>query len=243
MNERVDQDLLGKALWEFHQGVHNGPLLTRSSLDQEEELPLAYLFRTYSEMPEIEQLALKYCRGKILDLGAGAGSHSLYLQNLGENVLALDQSEGAIRCCQARGIQKTVCSTYAHFRQSTSERFDTLLLLMNGVGLAGTLHELPAFLSNLKGLLAPKGQILLDSSDIRYVFEEEDDGGIWVPGDLMYYGDVEYTFLYDGQKSPDFAWLFVDPVRLEEAARDCGFEFQLLLEGPHYDYLARLELP
>ena len=242
MHEEVTQDLLGQALWEFHNGLDRGPLLTRSSLDQEEELPLSYLFRTYPEMPAIEQEALKHCHGKVLDLGAGTGSHSLHLQNQGMDVLALDQSEGAIRCCQARGVQRTLCSTFIDFRKTTKERFDTLLLLMNGVGLAGTLYELPAFLSSLKGLLSPNGQILLDSSDIRYVFEEEEDGGIWVPGDRMYYGDVEYSFLYGGQKSPDFPWLFVDPVRLEDSAKDCGFKFQLLLEGPHFDYLARLKL-
>ena len=239
MNEVVDQDLLGKAVWEFHNGIKRGPLMTVSSLDQEEELPLPYLFRTYDEMPEIEQLALQLCRGKVLDLGSGTGSHSLYLQNKGIEVLALDQSQGAIQCCKARGVKQSLCTSFAEFIKS-KQTFDTVLLLMNGIGLAGTLNQLPTFLDDLKSLLSPGGQILLDSSDIRYVFEEEEDGGIWVPGDRMYYGDVDYYFRYGQQRSPSFPWLFVDPDRLREAASNTNLHFEILLQGPHYDYLARL---
>ena len=240
MTEQLVPDILGKALWDYYQGQAKSALFTHSSLGQEEEMPLGYLFRSFEEMPELEQEALKHCRGKVLDIGAGAGIHSLYLQEQGLDVLALDQSAGAIQCCKAQGIKQCLCTDFAGFHRTTQEQYDTLLLLMNGIGLAETLQDLPAFLQSLKGLMAPNGQIILDSSDIRYVFEEDEDGGIWVPNDRMYYGDVEYHFSYDGQKGDEFKWLFVDPQRLEEAAQLTGLSFELLKEGPHFDYLARL---
>ena len=242
MTKQLVPDILGKALWDYYQGQAKSALVTHSSLDQEEEMPLGYLFRSYDEMPELEQEALKHCRGRVLDIGAGAGIHSLYLQKQGLDVLALDQSAGAIQCCKAQGVKQCLCTDFAGFRRSTSEQYDTLLLLMNGIGLAGSLQNLPAFLQSLKGLMTQKGQIILDSSDIRYVFEEEEDGGIWVPNDRMYYGDVEYHFSYAGSRGAEFKWLFIDPQRLEEAAQFVGLAFEFLKEGPHYDYLARLSL-
>jgi SAM-dependent methyltransferase len=240
MTEQLVPDILGKALWDYYQGQAKSALYTHSSLDQEEEMPLSHLFRSYKDMPVLEQEALRHCRGKILDIGAGAGIHSLYLQQQGFDVFALDQSAGAIQCCKAQGIKQCLCTDYAGFRRSTKEQYDTLLLLMNGVGLAETLQELPSFLQSMKGLMTSDGQIILDSSDIRYVFEEDEDGGIWVPNDRMYYGDVEYYFSYAGGRGADFKWLFVDPQRLEEAAQLAGLAFELLKEGPHFDYLARL---
>ena len=243
MENAFETDILGEAMWDYYQGEPKGPLMTHSSLDQDEEMPLPHLFRSYDQMPALEQRALQECRGRVLDIGSGSGIHSLYLQNEKDlDVTALDQSIGAIRCCKAQGIKDAHCTTLAYYRQHSQVQYDTLLLLMNGIGLAGQLHYLPAFLESLKGLMRPKGQILLDSSDIRYVFEEEEDGGIWVPGDRLYYGDVQYHFSYDGREGPDFDWVFVDPDRLKKTAEDVGFEFELLEEGPHYDYLARLIL-
>ena len=73
------EDVYGNAILDFYHGK-KVKLLTFSSIAGEDELPLEHLFRTYMEMPALEQMALKLSKGKILDLGCGAGSHSLYLQ-------------------------------------------------------------------------------------------------------------------------------------------------------------------
>ena len=180
-------DILGTALLDYFDGNYTEDIQTFSSLNEEDSLPLPYLFRPFEDMPKLEQLALQHCYGSVLDIGAGAGSHSLWLQNKGTDVMALDQSKGAIDVCQLRGVKKLCNQKIEDF---SKEKFDTLLLLMNGIGLAGTLANLPQFLIHLKSLLKDHGQILLDSSDIVYMFDADDDGGIWVPGDVNYYGEV-----------------------------------------------------
>ncbi|MEM8926806.1 MAG: class I SAM-dependent methyltransferase [Bacteroidota bacterium] len=170
-------DILGKALLDFQTGDYTEDIKTFSSLNEEDILEVPYLFRNFNEMPLIEQKALAFCQGNVLDVGCGAGSHSLYLQENGFEVVGLDQSKGAIKVCKARGVKKTVCAEFLNFSETG---FDTLLLLMNGIGISGKLERLAEFLNHTKKLLNPGGQLILDSSDIIYMFEKDEDGGYWV---------------------------------------------------------------
>lgn len=188
-------------------------------------------------MPSLEQKALDLCKGNTLDVGCGAGSHSLYLQEMGMEVTALDKSKGAVVTAKSRGVKNVIHSDICDY---SGTKFDTILLLMNGIGLAERMDKLYRFLIHLKELLNPKGQILLDSSDIIYMFEEDADGGFWVPNTGNYYGEVEFTMEYKGLKSDPFNWLYLDFKRLEKVAEQLNLSCELVCEGPHYDYLARL---
>ena len=231
------KDIFGIALQDYQQGNYSEDITTCSSLDEEDSIPLPYLFRTFDEMPELEQKALSLCQGSVLDIGSGAGSHSLYLQEKGFKVTALDSSKGAIDTCIQRGIERTVHSSILDFDQA---RFNTLLMLMNGIGIVGELQQLHKYLLHLKTLLKPGGQILMDSSDIIYMFEQDEDGGIWVPDAGHYYGQVEFTTSYKGEKSEPFSWLYVDYRTLSNACVAAGLQCELVQEGEHFDYLARL---
>ncbi|WP_419213931.1 class I SAM-dependent methyltransferase [Maribacter sp. X9] len=235
----MKQDILGNALLDFHNGNYTEDIITYSSLDEEDTLPLPYMFRSFAEMPVIEQKALESCKGKILDIGCGAGSHGLYLQQKGMTITGLDASQGAIKVCQERGLKNTVLDTIMGFE---GETFDTLLLLMNGIGLAGSLKGLEVFFTKLKSLLNGGGQILLDSSDIIFMFETDDDGGYWIPDYITYYGEVTFTMEYKNSKSEPFPWLYVDFNTLQRAANYNNLNCDLIFEGNHYDYLARLTL-
>ena len=232
-------DVLGKALLDFQMGNYSEDIKTTSSLNEEDILPLPYLFRGFEEMPTLEQKALECCSGKVLDVGCGAGSHSLYLQEKGLDVIGLDQSLGAIQVSKARGVKQTICTEFLNCREL---KFDTILLLMNGIGISGKLENLPEFLNHAKRLLRPNGQILLDSSDIIYMFEEDEDGGYWIPGDIDYYGEVQFQLEYKKEKDPVFDWLYLDYNTLIEYASLENLNCELIVEGNHYDYLARLYL-
>ncbi len=233
-------DLLGKALLDHWQGQTAPDLRVHTSLGSVEALSPAYFFRPLEEMPELEQQALGLAVGPVLDIGCGAGSHSLVLQDRGLECTGLDTSPGAIQVASERGVRHAVCENIWEFR---SGKYATLLLLMNGVGLAGTLARLPAFLEHLASLLSPGGQILLDSSDLIYLFEEDADGGVWVPADQAYYGEMRYRWQYRGKKDKRFPWLFVDYPTLAAAAARAGLLAERVALGPHYDYLARLVRP
>lgn len=232
-------DVFGDAILDYQHGSYTEDIVTYSSLDEEDVIPLPYLFRDFKAMPILEQKALKLCKGKILDIGCGAGSHSLYLQKKEFDVTALDYSKGAIETCRLRGIENCIQSDIMDHKEG---QFDTLLLLMNGIGLAGELKNLSAFFSQLKKLLKPNGQILLDSSDIIYMFEEDDDGGRWLPAGEKYYGEVTFTMNYKNKKSEPFSWLYLDQNTLQRAANANHFNCEIVSLGEHFDYLARLTL-
>lgn len=213
-------------------------IIAYSSLGDYDTIPLPHLFRTYREMPKLEQQALKICRGTVLDIGCGAGSHSLYLQEKDFAVTALDNSLGAIKACGLRGVKKFIHSSIYDLH---GMKFDTLLLLMNGIGLARTLNNLDQFLGHLRSLLHPNGQILLDSSDIRYMYDTDEQGNV-LQVNTEYYGEVEFILAYKGLRSAPFSWLYLDYKTLQQEARRNGLKCQCVSDGKHFDYLARLTL-
>ena len=231
------KDLFGKAILDYQTGNAPEDLITETSISEEDEMSVAYLFRSYKEMPKPEQKALQASKGKVLDVGCGAGSHSLYLQNEKNlKVTAIDISPNAIEACKLRGIKD---ARAIDVMELEGEKFDTILLLMNGTGIFQTLSKISAYLQKLKSLLDENGQILIDSSDIIYMFDDDEDGGKWIPS-LGYYGEVTFTVSYKDEIEEPFPWLYVDYNTLQNAAHANGLNCDLITEGEHYDYLARL---
>lgn len=229
-----NHDVIGQALLAYFKDDYTADIIVKSSIAEDDVLPLSYLFRDLKQLPKIEKKALALCKGTVLDVGAGSGCHSLILQNKKIRVKAIDTSKGAVTVMVERGINAQQLDFY-----EVVEKYDTLLFLMNGVGIAGTLSELPKFLNHAKSLLNPNGQILLDSSDIAYMFEEE-DGSKWMDLNSTYYGEVVYQMEYKNNCTPKFNWLFVDYQKLAATAKKCGLKCELVLKGNHHDYLARL---
>lgn len=234
------KDLFGQAIFDFYTKNSPEDIITETSISEEDEMSVEYLFRSYNEMPKIEQKALQLASGKTLDVGCGAGSHALSLQNdRSLNVTAIDISEKAIETCRLRGIKNTRVKNILDF---DGEKFDTILLLMNGTGIFGQLKNCNKYLSKLKSLLNPGGQILIDSSDIIYMFDEDDDGGKWIPSENDYYGELIFNISYKGEREEPFDWLYLDYNTLQNAAIANSLNCELILEGEHYDYLARLSI-
>ena len=233
------KDLFGKAILDYQTGNHPEDLVTETSISEPDEMAVNYLFRSFSEMPKIEQKALHLASGKVLDVGCGAGSHSLYLQEKGMDVTAIDISPNAIEACRLRGLKSATVKNLLDFEPGT---FDTILLLMNGTGIFGRLKQVSAYLNKLKALLSPDGQILIDSSDIIYMFDEDDDGGRWITSEHDYYGELTFYLSYKGEQETPFDWLYMDFNTLQNAANAHGLQCELVAEGEHYDYLARLTI-
>ena len=235
-------DLLGQALLDYQHGHHAAALTVHCSAAEDEPLPAAYFFRTLLAMPELERQALAECRGRVLDLGAGAGCHTLELQSRGfADVKAIDHSAGAVQVMQARGVRQ-VAQHDIHYQRTAQELpYDTILLLMNGLGLAGTLGGLDRLLTHARTLLAPDGQMLATSTDIQYLFADE-EGALNVNLNAEYYGEVEYRFEYKQQLGDPFPWLFIDGQLLEDAARQAGYEVDFLGHDDGGQYLVRLTL-
>ncbi len=230
------KDLMGQAIWDYYHHNTADDLLTETSISEIDELPVEYFFRAFDTMNLIEQKALALSSGKVLDIGAGAGSHSLYLQNeKGLEVLALDNSPKSIEVCQLRGAKNTIISDILHFESDT---FDTILLLMNGTGIFESLDRIDVYLEKLHSLLHENGQILIDSTDILYMYDRDEDGGVMVPAD-HYHGEVDYFIHYKLDTEKPIKWLYLDFETFQRAAENNGFKIEKILQEED-SYLARL---
>ena len=229
------KDLFGKALLDYQNGNYTEDIITSTNISEEDDLPLPYLFRSFKEMPKLEQKALKLAKGSILDVGCGAGSHSLYLQAKGFQVKAIDISKGAIEVAKTRGVLHAELKPILE----ETETFDTILLLMNGTGIFQELAQVSTYLAHLKRLLNPNGHILIDSSDIKYMYEDE-DGGFWMDMNATYYGELDYFLSYKGEEEDPMKWLYLDFEKLQLACETVGLKCELVLKGDHFDYLARI---
>lgn len=227
---------MGHAIKEFFTTRKAAKLRVFSSQFYEDEIPVATLFRTFEQMPPQEKEAVRLCSGRVLDVGAGSGCHSVELIKRGLDVVAIDISELSVQVMQERGID---ARTYDFFDKSFDEKFDTILMAMNGIGIVGKIERLSDFFIRAKQLLAPDGQILLDSSDIKYVFENE-DGSLDIDLAAGYYGELDYRMQYRGIKGETFDWLYIDFDTLSMYAEQFGLVCEKCIDGEHYDYLARL---
>ena len=229
-------DILGTALLDYFHGKYTVDIFAETNISEEDVLPLPYFFRSYNKMPKLEKKALKLSKGKVLDVGCGAGCHALYLQKKGLDVSAIDTSEGAVEVCKLRGVSAV---KNIELLRLENQKFDTILMLMNGTGIFQKLEFVSVYLRHLKSLLARNGQILIDSSDLQYMYDRSEEGGIWIPGD-RYYGELEYILKYKGTESESFEWLYLDENIFESACLNEGLQFEIISRGENFDYLARL---
>ncbi len=229
-------DILGYAMMDHYHGRSAGKLWVHNTYGPKEEMPVQIYFRDMAVMPELEWIALQRCRGRILDIGAGAGSHALALQQLGQDIAALDISPILVDLMEQRGVKKVIAGDFFDLPTGNSDTYNTLLLLMNGIGLAGSLDGLDKFLQKAQRILYPGGQLLFDSSDIAYLYKGRPPNG------PDYYGALFYQYEYKRQRSDWFQWLFIDRKTFTAIATKAGWETELLYEDGHDQYLVSCRL-
>lgn len=231
-------DPMGAAIYDYHRNGSADVLKVYSSDFDDDEIPVADLFREYDDMPYIERVALDMADGRVLDVGAGSGCHSMALAKAGKESVAIEISPLSVEVMRERGVDARLVNLYD---ESFTEKFDTILMLMNGTGIIGTLENMDTFFARIRQILNPGGCVLIDSSDLRYLFEEE-DGSLMIDLADDYYGLVDYQMQYKDVLGAPFDWLYVDFDTLAYYAEENGFKAELVANGDHYDYLARLTI-
>lgn len=235
MKMKRETDAMGRAIAEYYEKGRAERLRVLSPMFDEDEIPVGMLFRSYGEMTGMERKALDMARGRTLDVGAGAGCHSLVLQQRQADVTAIDISPLAAETMRQRGIRNVMEQDFFEMKVC----FDTILMLMNGIGIVGTVSRLPMLFRHLDTILAPGGQLLCDSSDISYVFAD-DDGTPHYPATGRYYGELQYRMQYRDTRGEPFGWLYIDAGTLRRIAAENGYQAEVVMEGDHCDYLARI---
>lgn len=226
------KDPFGVMLLDYLQGDYTVTLEVFSDEVEIWTMSGALMMREYEEMGMLEKYALSLCRGSILDIGAGSGCHSLYLQKKGCDVLAIDHSPGCIHVMRKRGVVNVLQGDFSVY---CGARHETILMLMNGIGICGTLAGFAAFLQQAKNILEVGGQIVADSTDISLLLEDQ------AVIDLDEYpGEVEFVMKYNGITSKSFSWLYMDFETMKTLASMNGFFCEKLMSCGDGRYLARL---
>lgn len=227
---------MGAAIHDFYHTGRAARLRVFSSQFDEDEIPVEDLFRDFDRMPYLEKVALEMSSGSILDVGAGSGCHTIALGQMGKSATAIDISPLSVEVMRSRGVNAALVNFWD---EAFTGQYDTILMLMNGSGIIGRIENMPRFFDRIKQLLAPGGCVLMDSSDLRYLYEEE-DGSFAINLADDYYGELDYRMQYKNIKGGTFDWLYVDFQTLSYYAEQAGFKAEMVAEGEHYDYLARL---
>lgn len=231
----------GRALLDYFNGDREATIVVRSDLGEQDEMPAAVFFRSPEDFFPFDLAALARCRGRVLDVGACTGVHSLYLQERGFDVCAIDVMPQAVEIMRARGLRDARLATMDDLRD---ERFDTILMMMNGIGILGTLGGLDRFLRDVPRLLRPCGQILLDSGPPSLVGNPDDPAVQMRVGDEgQYYGEAWIELEYRGEKGPPFRELYADAETLSEHAEAAAWEVDIIHVDEHGGYVARLTRP
>ncbi len=223
-------DVFGAALWDYFREARGDKLWLNNSYGDPEEMPVEVFFREEDDLSELEHYALSLAYGRILDIGAGAGVHTRIFQEEGYDVTALEPSAKACRIMTESGIQQVVNGRISDF---SGEQYDTLWLMMNGIGVTGRIANLAGLLRHLSDLLHDRGRIILDSSDIRYLYSND------LPMD-RYFGEIDYQYVYKGEAGEWFTWLYLDQRMLEHYATLAGLNCQVVFENQEDQYLAVL---
>ena len=229
----IMKDVLGQAIYDHYFKNSPEKLWIHNNYGASEDMPVKLYFRTIDHMPKLEQMALRLCKGTVLDVGAGAGSHTLELQENGFDVTVIDISPKAAEVMKHRGVKTIETGDVFAYHKNT---FDTLLFMMNGIGFTGNIERLRLFLQHAKTLINTKGQLLFDSSDVAYLYDYK------LPQRETYYGEITYQYEYKKQKTDWFTWLYIDRYLLAKIAAKEGWKTTVLGEDKMDRFLVRLTL-
>lgn len=227
----------GLALSDYERGSLSATLIMHRDDSWREELSASTFFRQPQEY-ELERAALDLCSGHVLDVGAGTGLHTLFLQERGTLVCAIDVSLEAVQIMKRRGVLDVRQADILSFEDG---EFDSVIMMGHGIGVVENIRGLVDFLERVPGLLTATGQILLTSLDVR---------GTSDPIHLeyqkrnlrsgRYFGEMRLQFEYRGIRGPLFGWLHIDAETLRSYASKTGWNCEVIQQQQHGNYLARL---
>lgn len=223
-------DILGSAIESYFLSKDDTPVRVFINKNEEPEMYPSIFFRPYKNMLKYEKIALKESQGKVLDLGCGAGCHALYLQGKGLDVTAVEISKKSAKVAQKRGVEKVINEDW---RNLSLKNYDTVLVLMNGMGLAESPTELKTMFRKLKSFLSKSGTILIDSTDVTYAKAD------WPMLDSEYFGKVQFELKYKG-KTQRFPWLFVDFETAVQTAKSVKLNVEVLERARNGHFILKL---
>ena len=219
----LERDLFGRVIFDHFQGRPGDYYLRRDDNFLERDTSARY-FRSWEEMPSHQRCLLNHARGRVLDIGAGAGQHACVLQERGLAVTAIDASPLAIEVCRARGLHDARVME-AQEMDFPAQSFDTVLMMNNNLGIGGSPGGLRGLLLHLHELVAPGGVILTDKRECECTAVNPTHARYqrWNVERGWYPGSQRLRVEYDGHCGEEFDWLMITLHDLRDLCKETGW--------------------
>jgi len=239
--KRDHPDVFGQMLIDASAGIDVREIVEREDHFLVSGLPVSRYLTSYKEWPLVQQKAITLAKGRVLDIGCGAGRHSLYLQENGFDVTGLDISPKAIQLCRERGLKKTVLMSIDRISISLG-KFDTILLLENNFGLLENSAKAKRLLGKFYLATSETGRIIAQSSD-PYTSQDPDtlDYQKTNRANNRMSGQLKMRLRYRRLISSWFDYLLVSKGEMREILKGTGWKVRRFLEFDHWSYVAVIE--
>ncbi len=221
------------ALVRYHDRGEDTVVTIRNDFGEPEEIYPSMFFRSEENFEDWELIALERCGHRVLDVGAGVGVHGLALQKRGHHVTALELLPGAVRIMRDRGIKDVRAGRLEELSEKDHD-YDTILVLMNGSMLAGTLVGLEHLLRSCLSRITDAGVIMIDSTDLRLIGDQGEKIN------QEYSLELHYQLEFEGQSGEIFPQLFIEPGLLAGVSKNLGLLTDVIWQGDQGHYLAEL---
>ena len=235
-NWRKMQDIFGLALYSYWKGNHKTKYKIINDVSHIESDSLQRYFITYNKFPLIEKKALKHAKGKILDVGCGAGRHIIYFQNKKFDIIGVDSSKLAVKVCKERGCRNVIVSNILNLKLK-NKSFDTILLFGNNIGIGGNLNGIKKLLKKLRSLAKKDGLLLLSSFDVKATKDKKYFSYHKRNLELgRHIGQLKLRLGYKNKFSDWFNWIHIEPHTLKKIASECKWKSERTYKGKNGRY-------
>ena len=235
------QDTFGHVMYDYLRGIHAQEIIERDDgLFTISPGPMLY-FAPFDEWPVIEQSAMEYARGRVLDVGCGAGRHSLHLQGRGLEVLGVDNSPLCLEVCRQRGVRQVQGLSLTQL-SSRLGIFDTVLMLGNNFGLVGNPRRAGWLLRRLAAMTSSQGRILAGLRNPYSTNQTEHlEYHAWNRSRGRLSGEARIRVRYKKAVTPWIEFLMLSPDELRALVGDTPWRVGIVLDDPGGNYVAVLE--
>ena len=240
---KAERDAYGKQLLaQYYQQTPTVEIIERDDDYIDTGSDAGYYFTEYDAWDELERQAVDKARGKILDIGCGAGRHALYLQNKGFDVTGIDNSPGAVKVCRLRGLKRALVRPIQEIDKFKADSFDTILMLGNNFGLFGDAENARTILEKMSRITASKAQIIAGTRNPYLTDKKEHLEYLRFNrrrGRLA--GQIRFRIRYGKTVGEWFDYLFVAPDEMQKILEKTDWQVREYLMPEDANYFAVIE--
>lgn len=234
------QDAYGQQLLaQYYSREATAEIIERDDLYIDTGSDAGTYFSEYRQWSPLEKRAVKLAKGRVLDVGCGAGRHALYLQEKGSDVTGIDNSPGAIKVCKLRGLKKAMVRPIDEIDKFKVNSFDTIQMFGNNFGLFGNRKNARKILKKMARITSPEARIIAEtlnpyktdnSFHLPYLRANRRRGRMG--------GQIKMRVRFGKTIGEWFDYLFVSPVEMQEIIGDSDWQIEEFLDAQEANYIA-----